>query len=129
MGLLYAAGWLISSLRISVGNRLLVAMHGITAACIVAPLLWEATVRFHTVPVAASATVLAVFVILGQILAWYHDHSALAGVTAFAGCATALALIVATLNPLPFSIALVFAAAVVEYGAWRGSALAWRWIW
>ncbi len=128
LGLLYAAGWLVSSFRISTGNRLSVAMHGITAACIVAPLLWEATVRFHTVSTVASASALALFVILGQAFAWQHDHSALAGVTAFAGSATALALIVATLDPVPFTVALMVAAAVVEFGAWCDRALGWRWM-
>lgn len=128
LGLLYAAGWLASSFRVSTGDRLSVAIHGITAACIVAPLLWEATVRFHTISTLASAGVLALFVILGQVFAWLHDHSALAGVTAFAGSATAIALIMATLDPIPFSIALIAAGAVVELGAWRGRALGWRWI-
>src|SRR5579872_3437893 len=128
LGLLYAAGWLVSSVRISIGSRISVAMHGITAACIVAPLLWEATVRFHTVPAAASAFVLALFVILGQAFAWQRDHSALAGVTAFAGAATAIALIIATLDPVPFAVALTLVGAAVEFGAWRDRALSWRWI-
>ena len=128
LGLLYAVGWLVSSARISIGHRLSVVMHGITAACIVAPLLWEATVRFHSMPAAVSASVLALFVILGQAFAWRRDHSALAGVTAFAGSATAVALIIATLNPVPFAVALAVAAAGVESGAWRDRALAWRWI-
>ncbi|HLG98855.1 MAG TPA: hypothetical protein VKX49_21260 [Bryobacteraceae bacterium] len=128
LGLLYAGGWLIASVRISAGNRLSVAMHGITAAAIVAPLLWEATVRFHIFPPAASAAALAVFIIMGQVLAWRRDHSMLAGVTAFAGCATAVALIIATLDPVPFAVALTFAAAIVEFGSWRDHALSWRWI-
>lgn len=128
LGLLYAAGWLVSSARISVGHRLSVVMHGLTAACILAPLLWEATVRFHSMPATVSASILALFVILGQVFAWRRDHSVLAGVTAFAGSATAIALIIATLNPLPFAIALALAAAVVEFGAWRDRGLAWRWI-
>jgi len=128
LGLLYAAGWLVSSFRIPTEDRLSVAIHGIAAACIVAPLLWEATVRFHTVSTIASASVLTLFVILGQTFAWLHYHSALAGVTAFAGSATAIALIMATLDPVPFTIALIVAAVVVEFGAWRGSALGWRWI-
>lgn len=128
LGLLYAAGWLVSSARISTGHRLTVVMHGIVAACIVPPLLWEATIRFHTMPAAISASVLVLFVILGQAFAWQRDHSALAGVTAFAGSATAVALIIATLDPVPFAVALALAAAVVEFGAWRDHALAWRWI-
>jgi hypothetical protein len=128
VGLAYAAAWLVSSVRIQVSNRLSVAMHGITAACIVAPLLWEATVRFHTFAPTGAAAALAVFVVLGQAFAWYHDHSALAGVTAFAGSATAIALIIATLDPVPFATALAVGAAVVEFGAGRNRALGWRWI-
>jgi hypothetical protein len=37
-------------------------------------------------------------------------------------------LIAATRDPAPFAIALLIAAAVVEYGAIRDHALAWRWI-
>ncbi len=128
LGLLYAAGWLVSSARISIGNRLLVGIHGITAACIFAPLMWEATVRFHSMPAAASALVLTLFMILGQAFAWQRGHSTLAGVMASAVSATAVALIIATLDPVPFAVALTIAAAMVEFGAWRGRALAWRWI-
>jgi hypothetical protein len=127
-GLAYAAAWLVSSIRIAATNRLAVAMQGVTAACIFSPLLWEATVRFHTLAPAGAAAAVALFVMLGQAFAWQRDHSALAGVTAFAGSATAIALIVATLDPIPFAIALTAAAAMVEYGAWRDRALAWRWI-
>lgn len=128
LGLLYAAAWLGSSARISTGHRLSVAIHGITAAAIVAPLLWEVTVRFHIVPPAAAAASLAIFIMLGQLFAWSRDHSALAAVTAFTGCGTAVALIIATLDPVPFAIALTFAAVIVEFGAWHDRALSWRWI-
>jgi hypothetical protein len=128
IGLLYAAGWLVSTIRIRSGDRLTVAMHGITAACIVAPLLWEATVRFHTMPAAASAAALALFVISGQAFAGQHNHPALAGVTSFTGSATAFALIIATLDPVPFTFALVVAAVAVESAAWRDRALGFRWI-
>ena len=128
LGLVYTSGWLASTLRIPIRNPLVVAIHGITAAAIVAPLLWEATLRFHTMSASASASALALFVILGQACAWQHEHSALAAVTASAGAATALGLIIATLNPVPFAIALTATAAAVELGAWRDRALGWRWI-
>ena len=127
-GLLYAAGWLISTLRIPAGDRLSVVIHGITAACIVAPLLFEATVRVHTCPATASASVLALFMILGQVCAWHRDHPTLAGVSAFAGAATSIALMIATLDPVPFAVALAAAAVAVEFGAWRDRALGSRWI-
>ena len=128
LGIIYAAAWLVSSIGTRADRRLAAAFEGITASCILAPLLWEATVRFHTLSPAASAVALSLFVMLGQMVAWRRDHAAIAGITALAGSATAMALIMATLDPMPFTAALVLAAAIVEYGAWRGRALASRWI-
>lgn len=128
LGLIYAGAWLVASVRIPADRRLSAAFEGITASCIIAPLLWETTVRFHTLSPAASASALSLFMILGQMAAWRRDHSALAGITALAGSATAVVLIMATSNPLPFAIALAAAAAAIEYGACRDRALAWRWI-
>ena len=128
LGLIYAGAWLVWSVRIPRGRRLSAAFEAITASGIVAPLLWEATVRFHTLSPFASAAALSLFVILGQMVAWRRDHSALAGITALTGSATAIALIMATHDPMPFSIALAAAAAVIEYGAFRDRALVWRWI-
>ncbi len=126
-GVLYACAWLVPW-RTSRDNRWAATLHGLTASAILAPLLWEATIRFHTVAPSAAAAVLAIFIVLGQILAWRRDVSPLAGIVALAGSATALALMVATLDPLPFSAALGVAAAVVEYGACRGRVLGMRWI-
>ncbi|MBZ5611510.1 MAG: hypothetical protein LAP38_24885 [Acidobacteriia bacterium] len=127
-GLAYAAAWLVSTVRISTGHRLSVAIHGVAAAGILAPLLWEATVRFHTLTPTGAAAALVLFVVLGQAFAWQRDHAALAAVTALAGSVTAIALIIGTLDPVPFAVALAMAAGMVEFGAWRGRALAWRWI-
>ena len=126
-GVLYACAWLVPW-RTGKDDRWAATLHGLTASAILAPLLWEATIRFHTVAPSTAAAVLAMFIVLGQILAWRRELSPLAGIVALAGSATALALLVATLDPLPFSAALVVAAAVVEYGAYRGRVLGMRWI-
>ncbi len=126
-GVLYACAWLVPW-RTSQDNRWAATLHGLTASAILAPLLWEATIRFHTVAPSAAAAVLAMFIVLGQILAWRRDLSPLAGIVALAGSATALALMVATLDPMPFSASLAIVAAVVEYGACRGRVLGMRWI-
>ncbi len=128
VGLLYASVWLVSSVRISSHNRLIVVLQGLTASLIAGPLLWESTVRFHTLSPAGAAAALSLFVALGQLVAWRRDLSLIAGVTALAGSTTAIVLIVATLDPVPFAVALASAAALVEYGACRDRALAWRWI-
>jgi len=128
IGLLYACAWLVSSVWIASHNRLIVVLQGLTASLIAGPLLWESTVRFHTLSPAGAAAALALFVALGQLVAWRRDLSLIAGVTALAGSATAVALIVATLDPVPFAMALSVVAVLVEYGACRDRALALRWI-
>ncbi|HYL78559.1 MAG TPA: hypothetical protein VEU96_30490 [Bryobacteraceae bacterium] len=128
IGLLYACAWLLSSVRIASHNRIVIVLQGLTASLIAGPLLWESTVRFHTLSPAGAAAALALFVALGQLVAWRRDLSLIAGVTALAGSASAIALIVATLDPVPFAIALSLAAALVEYGACRDRALGLRWI-
>ena len=128
IGLIYAGGWLVASLRSAAANRITLALEGLTASAIAAPLLWEATTRFHAIAPSGAAAALACFIILGQIVAWKHGHSAIAAITAFAGSITAIALIIATLDPVAFAIALLVSAVVVEYGAVLDHALAWRWI-
>jgi hypothetical protein len=127
-GLLYACAWLVSSVRIASHNRVIIALQGLTASLIAGPLLWEAAVRFHTLSPAGAAAALALFVALGQLVSWRRDLSLIAGITALAGSAAAVALIVATLDPVPFAVALAIAAAFVEYGACLDRALGLRWI-
>lgn len=127
-GVLYASLWLVSARRSRRDNRWVAPLQGLTASAILAPLLWEATIRFHTLPPSAAAAILSGFVILGQIFAWRNDLSPVAGITALAGTATAVALIIATLDPMPFFAALAVATAVVEYGACRDRVLGTRWI-
>lgn len=127
-GVLYACAWLIVFRRPSPENRWVAPLHGLTASAVLAPLLWEATIRFHTLTPSGAAAILAVFIFLGYICAWRRDSSPLAGIIALAGSVTAIALIVATLDPIPFSVALAIAAVTVEFGAWRNRLLNTRWI-
>ncbi len=126
-GVVYACAWLIPW-RTSQDNRWAAPLHGLTASAILAPLLWEATLRFHTLTPSAAAAILGLFIVLGQVVAWRHDSSSLAGIVALAGSATSIGLIVATFDPIPFCAALAIAAVVVEYGACRGHVLNTRWI-
>ena len=128
VGLLYAGAWLASAAGIRPANRLMATFHALTAALIAGPLLWESTVRFHSLSPKGAAAAIALFIVLGQVAAWRRDLSVIAGVASLAGSATALVLIIATLNPVPFTIALLVAVAAIEYGACRDRALSLRWI-
>jgi len=128
VGLLYAAAWLISFARSTSSDRVITALQALTASLIAGPLIWEATIRFHSLSPAAAALGLALFIVVGQVIGWRQNLSLIAGVTSLAGSVTAVALIIATLDPIPFAIALAAAAAVVEFGACRDRALPMRWI-
>lgn len=80
LGLIYAGAWLVASIRIRADRRLSAAFEAITASCIIAPLLWEATVRFHTLSPAESAAALSLFVILGQMIAWRQPWCGMHGI-------------------------------------------------
>ncbi len=127
-GVLYASVWLVAARRRRPDNRWVAPLQGLTASAILAPLLWEATIRFHTLTPSAAAAILSGFIILGQIFARRNDLSPVAGITALAGSATAVALIIATLDPMPFFAALAIAAASVEYGACHDRVSGARWI-
>lgn len=128
IGVLYACTWLVVAQRAKRLNPSTAFLHSLTASAILIPLLWEATLRFHTLAPSATAAILAIFIVLGQVAAWRLDSSLLAGLVAFAGSLTALAFTIATLNPLPFAIALAAAAGFVEYGACHDRVVSMRWI-
>ncbi len=127
-GLLYAACWLVTSSRVSSGNRFTIAVYGLTSALILSPLLWETTVRFQALPSHAAAAALVLFVMVGLALAWKRNLSVIVWITTVAGLGTAFALIVATRALLPFTAALLAIAAAVEYTACRDHWLSVRWI-
>ena len=123
--LLYAGAWLFSSIRT---GTLPAVVYTVTSALIFVPLLWETTVRFQVLSPAASALILVLFVIAGCALAWRSGRVAIARITTLAGAGTALALLIATHDLAPFTIALLAMALVVEYAACRDRLLGERWI-
>ena len=126
-GLAYAGVWLIASLRIATAKRLAALVAVLTSLAILIPLVWEATFRFRTLSHWEAAAALLVVLVLGQAIGWRRQDSAIAGVTLLAGSIAALALTVATLDPVPFAEALVIGAGMVEYGAFADRSLKWRW--
>jgi hypothetical protein len=126
--LIYAAWWLVSSSRVAAENRFTTAVYGLTAAAVMSPMLWETTVRLQVLPPRITAAVLVTFVVLGAALAWPRNLTVITWITTLAGVATAVALIVATGEIVPFTIALLVMAIVVEYAACRDHWLGERWI-
>jgi hypothetical protein len=103
IGFVYAGFWLASARKNTV--------YGAAAALIFFPMLWETTVQFRVLPVAAAAGSLAVFALIGSRTAIW--------VAALAS-AMAMVLTVATGSAFPFAVALVAICAVVEIACGLG---------
>jgi hypothetical protein len=113
----YAATWLIWAARVPVEARLASAVYAITAALILAPMLWELTLRFQVLPASVTAVVLGLFVITAYALAWKRSMTSVVWVTSVAAVLTTLALLIATHDLVPFVSALLFMALASEVSA------------
>jgi hypothetical protein len=113
----YAATWLIWAARVPVEARLASAVYAITAALILAPMLWELTLRFQVLPPSVTAVVLGLFVITAYALAWKRSMTSVVWVTSVAAVLTTLALLIATHDLVPFVSALLFMALASEVSA------------
>lgn len=122
VAILYAATWLVFSVRTREQNAFAGTAYGVTAALILAPLLWEATVRFHALPPAATAAILVAFLVLSSVLAWSKISAAVTTVTTLSTLIAAIALMVQTGDLVPFALALLGIACVIEASAAKGHA-------
>ena len=116
LGILYAAAWLFLAARSR--RSFTQGLNAATSLAILAPLIWEASVRLHAIPAAIAAAVVAVFCALAMVLARTARTSAdatLVATIAAPACAwIALILLVGTEAMLPFSAAILAIAALSE---------------
>ena len=126
LALVYAAGWLTWAAWPRTQTQLARASYAITAALILAPMLWEVTVRFRILDPPVTAGVLAAFALLAMILAWRRDVSFVIWVGTLTAVITALILMAATRAPVPFTLTLIGIALFSEFAASRGRWLALR---
>lgn len=114
-GILYAFLWLIGAARVRKGPRAASAIHACTSALILAPMLWELTLRFGVLSATTSALVVCGFALVGFALTWKSGQNAVVRIAAFAAVALALALAVASHELLPFVVALLLLTALCEF--------------
>ena len=119
-GILYAFLWLIWAARVRSGPRVTSSIYAGTSALILAPMLWELTLRFHVLTSTAAAATICCFALTSLVLAAIaHKQSGnlkpVVRVAYIAAAALALALAVATHEFLPFVVALLFLAAICEF--------------
>lgn len=128
IGIVYAIAWLVWAARTPAERRIEAALHSLTSALILAPLLWEATLRFHTVGAWPAALILLSFTLFGLAISWRKNVLPVATIATLAGLLTAGALLAATHDAVPFVSALLAIAAAVEISACLNHWLSERWI-
>jgi hypothetical protein len=114
-GIAYAFLWLVWAARVRVGPRVVNSVYAATSALILAPMLWELTLRFNVLSAAAAAGVVCGFMLAAFTLAWKRDLKPVVRVASIAAAALAVALAIASHILLPFAVVLLVLAAVCEF--------------
>ncbi len=117
LALAYAGMWLVWAARGPAERRFASAVYATTAALILAPMLWELTLRFEFLPTSATAVILAAFVITADALGWKRNLAPVIWVANVAAVLTTLALLIATHDLVPFVATLLFMALASEVAA------------
>ena len=126
--LAYATGWLVQADRSAArGQRESAVFHGIAAAVIAFPLIWETTARYELMAPTVAAAALVAFLGFGLAVAWRRELWEIAWTVTLLAVATTLGLLVATHAFLPLGIASVLIAVAVESLAFRERWLSLRW--
>jgi hypothetical protein len=119
IAILYAIAWLVSASRVKAGEWLAGTVYASTSALILAPMLWELTLRFKVLPAQMTAGVLCGFVIAASALAWKRDLAPVFWVANVTATAIALTLSIASHEIVPFIAVLLVMVLISEYGAGR----------
>jgi len=127
-GILYALVWLILAARVAPKKRVVGTIRGVTSALILVPLLWEATVQFGALSSWTAAGVVILYSCLGLAVSWRGSLRITAWTTTLASLLALVALLIATHDLVPFTLALLVMAAVVEGSACLGHASPERWV-
>ncbi len=126
LAIAYAGAWMAWAVKIYPLNRVASATYAITSALILSPLLWESTVRFHAISPSFTAVVLVAFAVMTFELTLRDELQLIPWIGSTATVVTALALIVATHELVPLTIALLAIALATEIAVCLGRYLTMR---
>jgi hypothetical protein len=113
----YALMWLVWAARSKAEEKLANTVYSCTSAVILAPLLWELTLRFKVLDAAATAGVLSGFVIAAFGVAFRRKHAPVLWVANITAAVVALGLAIATHDLAPFLFALLLMVLCCEIAA------------
>jgi hypothetical protein len=119
LAIVYAILWLAWAARAPAGAWFASTTYACTSALILAPMLWELTLRFKVLPAAVTAGVLGAFVIAASALAWKRNLASVFWVAYITAAVVAFSLSIATHEMAPFIATLLLMALICEYAAVR----------
>ena len=117
LALAYAGMWLLWAARVPSNIPFASAAYAVTSALILAPMLWELTLRFKVLSASATAGVLIAFVAGAWVLAWKRNLASVLWIANLTVVGTALALMIATHELPPFVAVLLVMAGIGEFAA------------
>jgi len=124
----YALAWLAWAAHTPPHRRLEAAIHTVTAALVLSPLLWEATLSFHAIGTWTAGAILLLFIVFGMAAAWQKNQVIVSTIATVAGLGTATGLLMATHDVIPFTFVFLAVAVVVEISACLEHWLSERWL-
>ncbi len=121
LAIAYAVAWLIGAVRVPAEKKFASATYAATSALILAPMLWELTLRFHFLAPTSAAAVLAAYVCAAYTLAWKHRLTPILWVASLTTAIAAISLLIATHAMLPFLAVLLLMSLLTEAAAASGN--------
>jgi hypothetical protein len=119
IAIVYAILWLVGAARVPAGDWFAGTTYACTSALILAPMLWEVTLRFKVMPAGMAAGALAAFVCAAAALTWKASHPSVLWVANATGAAVAVTLGVASHELTPFIAVLLLMVLIAEAAAAR----------
>ena len=116
----YACMWLVWATRARAEEGFASTTYSATSALILAPMLWELTLRFKVLPSAWTAALLGTFVFVATLLAWKRNLASVFWIVNITAVLASLALLLDTHDMVPFIWALLFMSLLGEFAAARG---------
>jgi len=128
IGIAYAAYWLYLASRDALDKPIFSTVHGLTAALILAPMVYETTVRFRLIPLTTASAIVVLFALMGLGIGWKRNVNAIAWISTIAAIATATALFRETHDAITWAVTILVIALAIEISACRDHWLSLRWI-
>jgi hypothetical protein len=119
----YACTWLVWAARTRSEGEFASTTYAATSALILAPMLWELTLRFNVLQASWTAALLGTFVLAGTLLAWKRNLASVFWIVNITAVLASLALLLATHDMVPFIWGLLFMSLIGEFAAARGRRL------